>query len=154
MDEKSQEMIRSIVGSIRQFIRAVSIDSVKTGRRFSLTAPQSAVLRCLVANGGISSAQLSRELYTTPSNITGIVDRLVAKGLVERVRKPGDRRVSLLKLTESGRALGNRLPDPVEVRLVSELTKSGLKQISDIRNSLEKLIQMIDAQNMDDTPLR
>jgi hypothetical protein len=38
--------------------------------------------------------------------------------------------------------------------LVSELKKSGLMQIREIKDSLEKLIQMIDAQDMDDRPLR
>jgi DNA-binding MarR family transcriptional regulator len=140
-------------GSIRQLIRAVYIDSVKISSKFGLTAPQSAALRCLANNGRISSAQLSRELYTTPSNITGIVDRLEAKGLVQRIRQPEDRRVYLIGLTETGRALGNKLPQPIEVRLASALAKGGIGRISELRKSFEMLIQMIEAQHLDETPL-
>jgi DNA-binding MarR family transcriptional regulator len=151
---KNQESIDAIVGSIRRIIRAVSIDYAKTGRRFSLTGPQSAVLRCLAGNGQISAAQVSREVYMSPSSLTGIIDRLAAKRLVERVQHPDDRRVYRLQLTGAGKALCKNLPDPVELRLASRLRKIGLGQVDEIRTSLKKLIQLMDAQHMDDSPLR
>ena len=48
---------------------------------------------------------------TVTSNITGIVDRLGDRGLVERGAAPGDRRVKTLMLTEEGTALRMRLLD-------------------------------------------
>jgi DNA-binding MarR family transcriptional regulator len=47
---------------------------------------------------------LADHIGLEPANMTGIVDRLEAAGLVTREPQPGDRRVKLLVLTETGRA--------------------------------------------------
>jgi len=141
------------VGSIRRLVRAVSLDSAKMSRQFSLTAPQSGVLRSLASNGPISSAQLSRELYVTPSNITGIIDRLEKKGLVQRVRKEGDRRVALIMLTQAGEQLSSQLPDPIEIKLISALSDLESKKIADLRGALKLMLRLVDAQEIEDDPL-
>jgi len=141
------------VGSIRRLVRAVSLDSAKMSRQFSLTAPQSGVLRSLASNGPISSAQLSRELYVTPSNITGIIDRLEKKGLVQRVRKEGDRRVALITLTQAGEQLSSQLPDPIEIKLISALSDLESKKIADLRGALKLMLRLVDAQEIEDDPL-
>ena len=46
--------------------------------------------------------KLARKLKCEPSNVTGIVDRLEARGLVERRPDPADRRVKLAAATEEG----------------------------------------------------
>ena len=112
MKPENQADINELVGSIRKPVRAVYLDSKKMAKRYGLTGPQSAVLRLLVNNGPLSSAELSRRLYVTPSNVTGIIDRLGKKGLVERIRKEGDRWVALINLTESGHRLSKTIPDP------------------------------------------
>jgi len=134
-------------------VRAVSLDSAKMSRQFSLTAPQSGVLRSLASNGPISSAQLSRELYVTPSNITGIIDRLEKKGLVQRVRKEGDRRVALITLTQAGEQLSSQLPDPIEIKLISALSDLESKKIADLRGALKLMLRLVDAQEIEDDPL-
>jgi DNA-binding MarR family transcriptional regulator len=153
MTVSNEVLIKEIVGAIRRLIRAVSIDSVKMSRQFSLTAPQSGVLRCLAHNGAISSADLSRELYVTPSNITGIIDRLERKGLVQRVRKEDDRRVTLIQLTDEGRKLSRELPDPIEIRLVSGLSALPEKEVRKLDDSLDKIIDILDAKELEDSPL-
>jgi DNA-binding MarR family transcriptional regulator len=154
MESKNDAVVKEIVGAIRRLIRAVSIDSVKMSRQFSLTAPQSGVLRSLVRSGPVSSASLSRELCVTPSNITGIIDRLEKKGMVRRVRKEGDRRVSLIELTEAGEQLSRNLPDPIESRLISGLSELPPKEVKKLDQALEQVIDILDAKEVEDAPLR
>ena len=45
---------------------------------------------------------LAELIYCDASNVTGIVDRLEARELIERRDKPGDRRVKLIGLTTEG----------------------------------------------------
>jgi MarR family transcriptional regulator, organic hydroperoxide resistance regulator len=45
---------------------------------------------------------LAQQLFCDPSNVTGIVDRLVARGLVERRESDTDRRVKIIRLTPEG----------------------------------------------------
>ncbi len=49
--------------------------------------------------------ELARRLGCDNSNITGIVDRLESRGLIERRPSPEDRRVKLLVLTKKGEEL-------------------------------------------------
>jgi len=106
MNPENESVIKDIVGSLRKLVRAVSLDSQKMSRQFGLTGPQSVVLRLLLNNGPMSSAELSRLMYVTASNMTGIIDRLEKKDLIERMRKEGDRRVTLIILTDTGKELG------------------------------------------------
>ena len=121
MIPENEKVIKDIVWSVRRLVRAVYLDSQKMSKKYGLTGPQSGVLRSLFKYGPTSSADLSRVLYVTPSNITGVIDRLEKKVLVERVRKVGDRRVALIQLTEAGEKLSKKLPDPIEERFISEL---------------------------------
>jgi DNA-binding MarR family transcriptional regulator len=47
--------------------------------------------------------ELSQRLMVSNGNITGLVDRLVAQGLLDRQPAPNDRRAQLVKLTAEGR---------------------------------------------------
>ena len=47
-------------------------------------------------------SDLSRFLLVSNGNVTGIIDRLVSEGLVLRARRNGDRRTSMVRLTEAG----------------------------------------------------
>lgn len=48
--------------------------------------------------------RIAEHLRVEPSNLTGVVDRLQARGLVERQPDPNDRRVKLLVTTDAGAA--------------------------------------------------
>ena len=53
---------------------------------------------------GLRMREVSRLLMVTGGNVTGLADRLVAEGLVERRDDPADRRAYFLCLTPRGRA--------------------------------------------------
>ena len=150
MYDENEQLINEIVSTIRKFVRAVSIDTFRMSKQYDLTGPQSAVLRTLVKDGPLSSASLSRRLYVTPANITGIIDRLEKKGLVERTRKKGDRRVGLVRLTESGAQLGSSFPDPIEKRLISGLADLDKEYIQILALVMNQLLNLINAKGVDD----
>ncbi len=54
---------------------------------------------------GQSQIELSRQLIMHRSNVTGLVDRLEARGLVHRAETPGDRRAHRVVLTDVGQKL-------------------------------------------------
>jgi DNA-binding MarR family transcriptional regulator len=76
-----------------------------------LSLPQAHALKVLRPGNPIAMRELADGLHCDPSNITGIVDRLGDRGLVERGSAPGDRRIKTLMLTEEGTALRMRLLD-------------------------------------------
>ena len=70
-----------------------------------LSSPKYSVLAALVDEGGpVSLSELASRLSCVRSNMTQLVDRLEADGLVRRVSDPGDRRSVKAAITEAGQA--------------------------------------------------
>jgi DNA-binding MarR family transcriptional regulator len=79
---------------------------VKTGfhvlaEKHGLTNMQLYALNAIY-HGQMSMARVAGSLHCDASNVTGIVDRLVAQGLVTRQEDPEDRRTKVLQLTAKG----------------------------------------------------
>ena len=92
----------------------VSIDRVhrhlgSAAAEFELAPAQAMALGELQTDQPLSMRDLALRLKCDPSNITGLIDRLEARGLVERQPHPGDRRVKYLVLTPAGRSLQEQL---------------------------------------------
>jgi MarR family transcriptional regulator, organic hydroperoxide resistance regulator len=60
-------------------------------------------LRLIEPGAELPMSSLAGKLFCDASNVTGIVDRLEARGLIERRPASYDRRVKLLALTDEGR---------------------------------------------------
>jgi MarR family transcriptional regulator, 2-MHQ and catechol-resistance regulon repressor len=63
------------------------------------------VLEVLLHKGPLPVNVIGPKVFLTPGSISTAVDRLLAKGLVTREENPDDRRIRLVALTESGKAL-------------------------------------------------
>lgn len=74
----------------------------------SLTGAQARLLS-LLSLEPLPMRKLAQKLKCEPSNVTGIVDRLESRGLVERRPDPADRRVKLAAATDEGRAIAKGL---------------------------------------------
>ncbi len=74
----------------------------------ALTGAQARVLG-LLAREPLPMRRIAQRLKCEPSNVTGIVDRLESRGLVERRPDPADRRVKLAAPTEAGRSTAEEL---------------------------------------------
>jgi DNA-binding MarR family transcriptional regulator len=84
---------------------------VAAAREFDLLPQHVIALRSL--ERPIPMSELARLLACDNSNVTGIIDRLEERGLVERRNAPHDRRVKLVALTPEGK----RLKRGVEARM-------------------------------------
>ncbi|MCV0394573.1 MAG: MarR family transcriptional regulator [Rhizobiaceae bacterium] len=72
---------------------------------FDITLPRFDVMATLYSDpAGMKMSELSRRLKVSNGNVTGIIDRLVTERLVIRAVPDGDRRASVVTLTEAGRA--------------------------------------------------
>lgn len=90
-----------------------------------LTIPQLSVLHYLQSNGPSMMHAIAAQLNLKPSNLTGIVDRLVNMGMVRRDNSAQDRRVVMAEMTEQGQTVLERILQekrPTIKRLYSYLT--------------------------------
>ena len=77
----------------------------EVGDEQGLSVAQLDVVRRLLANGPTRMSRLAERMNCEASNLTGLVDRLESRGLVERRPDPDDRRVRVLALTPAGEEL-------------------------------------------------
>lgn len=75
-----------------------------------LTGMQASVLLLLACRQSMTSVDLAREYKLYPSGITRLIDRLVSRGLVQRVPCERDRRVTYLIATRDGKEAASQLP--------------------------------------------
>lgn len=99
-----------------------------------LTFMQAHALRLLEPGEERTMGKLAATIKCDPSNITGIVDRLEARGLVERRSAVGDRRIKALALTPAGVALRERVfavfgEPPEAIRKLSKADQLALRDI-------------------------
>jgi MarR family transcriptional regulator, organic hydroperoxide resistance regulator len=91
---------------------------VAIAQEFDLTPIQMGAVRNLDPEQPASMSELAGALHCDASNVTGIVDRLESRGLVERRSADRDRRVKMLALTDEGarvrEALVERMSTPPE----------------------------------------
>jgi DNA-binding MarR family transcriptional regulator len=79
--------------------------------RGGLTGPQRSVMQAVVHANGMSLKDLSRSVGLAHSTVSGIVDRLVKKGLLARQSDKKDRRLSLIVPSRQVREyVRNKLP--------------------------------------------
>lgn len=96
---------------MRVWFRFVRLNRRVTGamsgvlRGLGLSIPQFDLISTLGEREGLTQQELAQRLYVTKGNVSGLVDRLVEAGLVERRPIPGDRRSHALHLTAEGRRL-------------------------------------------------
>ena len=79
---------------------------------YDLTAPQFGVMEALLHKGPLSLGELAEKLLVTGGNVTYVMDRLEAQGLVVRERSGDDRRVVRAHLTSKGRSRWVIFPPP------------------------------------------
>lgn len=102
-----------------RLLRATRMIEAETRERlkaqFNLTMPRFDVMAALYRKpGGMLMSEISRFLLVSNGNVTGIVERLAADGLVARAQRDGDRRTSFVRLTAKGRAAFAEMADAHE----------------------------------------
>lgn len=116
---------------VRQELRAAS----------GMTLPRFDLLSQLErAPEGLTMGELSRRLMVTRGNVTGLIDRLVEEGLVERTPMPKDRRAHIVRLTPAGEAaFGAMLPnhEAVIAAKLGAMKRSDLRQLQTLLGRLK-----------------
>jgi DNA-binding MarR family transcriptional regulator len=94
-DETLSEAFRSVARQLRH----MSQDFLAS---WDITPSQLRALRVLMRHGVMRLSELSGQLHIAARSTTEVVDALEARGLVERRPDPGDRRATLVDVTEHG----------------------------------------------------
>ncbi|MFF4252155.1 MarR family winged helix-turn-helix transcriptional regulator [Streptomyces sp. NPDC001663] len=135
-DPLTMEVVELIGDVVARFYA----DYEEAAGEHTLTGAQARLLS-LLSLEPLPMRKLAQKLKCEPSNVTGIVDRLESRGLVERRPDPADRRVKLAAATDEGRRVAGELRDGLR------FAREPLAGLSDEeRQSLRDLLRrMLDA---------
>ena len=128
------ELERQVGRIIGQHAHIIWIDS-------GLTLTQLRSLFLIANKGSTNFRKLAQALGVTPSNVTGIVDRLVEQGLVSRTQNPEDRREMTLQATDKGQALVSNLREVGIKHMTHILSLLNLEGLSSLAKGLSAFVK-------------
>jgi MarR family transcriptional regulator, organic hydroperoxide resistance regulator len=88
---------------------------------------------------------LARQLFCDPSNVTGIVDRLEARGMIERRSSETDRRVKIIRLTPEGQRVRARVVERMSSP-PDEIAELPIESQRALRDALREAADRLEAQ--------
>ena len=130
-----------IIWYLRRFVQADELYSKKLQKEYDISQGQLSCLLALYRYGPASLSKLAERVLVKPGTITGIIDRLEAKGLAVRKRSFTDRRVITIELTNRGRAFAERAPAPVQRSIIEGLSRLPEENLE----SIKKIFQFMDS---------
>ncbi len=123
---------QSSLGRVLEFMQLLwAVDhgltqtSKRMERKLGVTGPQRLVVRIVGRHPGISAGALAETLHVHPSTLTGVLRRLVDRGILERIQDPLDARRALFRLTRRGREF-----DAIRSGTVEALVKGAMASLS------------------------
>ncbi len=108
-------------------------------RRFDITVTQWGALRTLVEDGELSQAEISARLAMDRATCGTVLDKLIAKGLIEKKLSGNDRRSYCVKALPPGVALIEA--SGPEIEQISLLMLKGISE--DEMKTLERMMNIM-----------
>ena len=135
------EEIRDILRLQDELVRhRVSWDA-EPWLELNMSTPQLKALLLISEEAGIRMRELARRLGGSFSNATVLFDRLVERGLVERLADPQDRRVVLVRAADEGRQLIEQLVTSWRTLSSPLLETLAPEDLSKVREALRVLLE-------------
>jgi DNA-binding MarR family transcriptional regulator len=110
-----------VLDGIRRVVRVLRLSDRAAEKQTGLSGAQLFALHQLADRPVVSLNELAERIHTHQSSVSVVVQRLVDRKLVERIRARSDARRLELTLTARGRGVLRRAPEVAQERLVSAL---------------------------------
>ncbi|AUQ73822.1 MarR family winged helix-turn-helix transcriptional regulator [Phaeobacter piscinae] len=131
---------RAVESEIRENLR----------QEFTTTLPRFDVMAALSQHlDGLKMSELSGVLKVSNGNVTGIVERLVDDGHVQREKVPGDRRASRVRLTEAGIAEFSRQAAAHEAWIDQMFDSVPEAEVQTLSDALDQVARRLENEGRD-----
>ena len=128
--------LRKLTRAIQDFLAAEATNNELSSTEFL------ALIR--TANGDrVTGAHLAHALGMRSSSVTGLADRLEARGLITRRAHPSDRRSVVLEATRRGRAVVNRAIGPLLEQLLAVARELESEERAAVNTFLERIDEVL-----------
>ncbi|MCF8358020.1 MAG: MarR family transcriptional regulator [Prolixibacteraceae bacterium] len=140
-----------ILINIRKIVRSINLESKRIEKDYGVSIPQVLCMDYLSKSPEFQATQgeLKNFLNLNSSTVSGIVQRLEKKGLIARLPKTGDKRVTKLILTAPGEMLLRKIPPLLHDKLNRQLETINNKELQKIEEVLNNLILFLQIPDED-----
>ena len=141
-----------ILTSIRRIVRAIELYSHSLVSQVGLTSPQLSVLKSVARLSPATPTAIARQLSLSQPTVSGILERLQGKSLVERTATNGDKRMHSYALTEQA-----HLQMASSAPLLQEGFLQRLGQLQDwersmLLSALQRVANLMDVETLEAQP--
>jgi len=135
-----------LILSLRKISRIINLDSKRIQKLCGLSIPQLLSLQYLERQEDYQSTQLDlrKHLELNSSTVTGIVSRLISKGLMAKLPAKGDKRATWLCLTAAGLKATENAPLLFQNKLISKLNQIPNHKSEAIEKGLKELAELLE----------
>lgn len=145
--------IEQVLIALRRVIRATDLHSKHLAKTTGLTAPQILLLQTIQNKGEVTIGELANEISLSQATVTTILDRLEKRELVYRERSEKDKRKVHAHLTESAIETLKKAPIPLQEQFARQFGELQEWEQTMIISSLQRIAKMMDAENIDASPV-
>lgn len=133
-----------IMTSMRELNQSFFQATRKDAETFGITRIQLMVLKIVQQCSNLGMNELADRMHSSPSTVSGIVDRLVQAGLIVRDRPEKDRRSVVLKVTPEGKRLLELTSERIMNRLaplMQQLSEEDVSHLLRIHGQIVNILQ-------------
>lgn len=134
---------RDVIGTIVTLARLIRTEADKRARASGMTRAQWIILLNLEKQPGLLQKELAEVLEVEPITVARLIDRLEARGMVERRADPMDRRCWRLHLTDASRPLMAEIGASVEALAAAvtvALDEAALAKVAEALNLMRDAV--------------
>jgi DNA-binding MarR family transcriptional regulator len=144
---------RRVMVALRRIIRTVDLHSRALARGHGLTGPQLLVLKVIGERARPTMGEIAEAVHLSQATITGVLDRLERKGLVQRTRDDPDRRKIRVVATPAAEAVLAKAPPLLQESFAVGFASLQEWEKAQILSSLERLVVLMEAGELAAEPL-
>ena len=134
-------------GTLRRMAHRLELHSKDLEREYGLTVAQLSVLWIVGSEEQVAIGQLARNASLSSATVTSIVDRLEDHSLVSRRRSAEDKRQVHVTITDAGRDMLLRGPEPFDEHFRSRLYRLPGWQRTELLSTMQRIAGMMDGES-------
>lgn len=145
--------IEEVLVALRRVIRATDLHSKHLAKTTGLTAPQILLMQTIRDKGQVTIGELANKVSLSQATVTSILDRLEKREMVYRERSKEDKRKVHAYLTDQASDILKEAPIPLQEHFARQFGDLLEWEQTMIISSLQRVAQMMDAQDIDAAPV-
>jgi DNA-binding MarR family transcriptional regulator len=142
-----------VLASLRRIIRAIDLHSRDLVQKYGLTGPQLVVLKELMESSPQTVSRLASAVSLSQATVTGILDRLERKRMVERVRDSSDKRRVIVSPTATAEVALAGAPPLLQEHFTRAFDRLPEWERTQILSSLQRIVALMEADDVEAGPI-